>query len=55
MNQAKEQRIRTDGWPPANHWLKLMGETWHLNAHLVGGWATSLKNMKVNWDDGPSQ
>ena len=19
--------------------------------HLVGGWATPLKNMKVNWDD----
>ena len=21
------------------------------NTHLVGGWATPLKNMKVNWDD----
>ena len=21
------------------------------NGHLVGGWATPLKNMKVNWDD----
>ena len=23
--------------------------------HLVGGWATPLKNMKVNWDDDYSQ
>ena len=22
-----------------------------LNACLVGGWSTPLKNMKVNWDD----
>ena len=22
-----------------------------LGIHLVGGWATPLKNMKVNWDD----
>ena len=21
------------------------------NSDLVGGWATPLKNMKVNWDD----
>ena len=26
---------------------------WSINADhfLVGGWATPLKNMKVNWDD----
>ena len=24
---------------------------WFLRAILVGGWATPLKNMKVNWDD----
>ena len=23
----------------------------HGKTHLVGGWATPLKNMKVNWDD----
>ena len=22
-----------------------------LNIYLVGGWATPLKNIKVNWDD----
>ena len=31
-------------------WLSNLHE--HLqNHHLVGGWATPLKNMKVNWDD----
>ena len=22
-----------------------------MNIYLAGGWATPLKNMKVNWDD----
>ena len=33
---------------------RLVGYTWFLHEFdeiLVGGWATPLKNMKVNWDD----
>ena len=26
-------------------------DLWKLHIYLVGGWATPLKNMKVNWDD----
>ena len=32
--------------PIANEWIYL---PWH--PQLIGGWATPLKNMKVNWDD----
>ena len=34
--------------------IKYMYFTWNSNHEkllLVGGWATPLKNMKVNWDD----
>ena len=42
------------------HWTNVIGrmalDEWHANGMgwneiLVGGWATPLKNMKVNWDD----
>ena len=34
-------------------WIELVDpeEFWKNKSHLVGGWATPLKNMKVSWDD----
>ena len=34
------------GWCRTVHFIWITG-----SAFLVGGWATPLKNMKVNWDD----
>ena len=31
-------------------WPVVWKQEWP-NQYLVGGWATPLKNMKVNWDD----
>ena len=46
------------GWSLTYQWLKLKFDVrqhchpWNrMNQYLVGGWATPLKNMKVNWDD----
>ena len=37
-----------DGWMDRQIDTQLDRQT---NNQLVGGWATHLKNMKVNWDD----
>ena len=32
-----------------NQWVTKVVDFYHI--YLVGGWATPMKNMKVNWDD----
>ena len=39
-------------WESYWDWRGLLtGYEWNFHGILVGGWATPLKNMKVNWDD----
>ena len=46
--------MRPQNQPPStttNLYQPLFSSLWTIINKLVGGWATPLKNMKVNWDD----
>ena len=51
MNAETSASLPSDIWLMHMWRLAAKMEEHLLQYDLVGGWATPLKNMKVNWDD----